>query len=346
MNDKHDIYLQNGEIIYLGRVDSARFLPGENRFMLRYWITDLRASELKIYWNQMTESLIVPIPEHTPADSIDLIIGDEANPIPEGNYTFQIISSDGSGIESIPFERIGNVYGENFYTSMLDRFVLNMNYNPDNKVLSINWGPPSSSKDIGVEISYYMDEEENVLQFTTEELASPTVLNNISVENGVTYRSMYLPEPLAIDTFFTAPKPLTIIQNVALNKPVTTSSNLSATYSGDKAVDGIVTAASRWISANTAGVAHWIEIDLQQEYSLHSFRFHKHLYEQFLIPNFTFQIHKNGEWVDIEEVEDHVEEIYEGVFTEEVVTDKVRIFIPSYANNMARVYEFEVYVQF
>jgi hypothetical protein len=346
MNDKHDFYLQDGEIIYLGRVDSARILPGENRFLLRYWITDLRATQLKIFWNQMTDSLIVPIPTHQPADSIDVLIGDATSSIPEGNYTFQIVSSDGDGLESIIFERLGNVYGENFRMTLVDRFVRNLDYDSDNNEIAINWGAPSSSREIGVEITYYSEDKENILHLTSEQLALQTVLENVNVEKGVSYRTMFLPEPTAIDTFYTAPVQLEIIQNVALNKPVRTSSVLSAAYGGSNAVDGIATAASRWISSNASGLEHWIEVDLEKEYSLHSFMLHKHLYNEFLIPNFTFQIQKDGEWIDLVVVEDYVGEIYEAVFSEEVVTDKVRIFIPVYQNNMARVYELGVYVKY
>lgn len=346
MNDKHDFYLKDGEIIYLGRVDSAKILPGKNRFLLRYWITDSRAKELKIYWNQMANSYSTPIPPHQPTDSIDVIIGDEANRIPEGNYTFQLISNDGSGLESIAFEILGNVYGEQFPLLMSDRYVKNASYNPDLQEVSVEWGAPPSSRDIGVELTYYKGDTKNVIKIPTEQLTSKTILNSVNIEKGVTYRTLFLPEPAAIDTFYTSPISLPILQNVALGKSVTTSSNLTAAYTGANVVDGVVSSASRWISSSASGLEHWIEIDLGKEYSLYSFKFHKQVYSVFLLPNFTFQINKNGEWVDLVEVENYLEEIYEYVFSDEVITDKVRILIPPYENNMARVYEFAVYVKY
>ena len=39
-------------------------------------------------------------------------------------------------------------------------------------------------------------------------------------------------------------------------------------------------------------------------------------------------------------------EIYELVFHEEVVTDKVRLFVPIYPNNMVRLMELYVYVKY
>lgn len=229
---------------------------------------------------------------------------------------------------------------------MSDRYVKSVDYNPDVQQISVEWGEPHSSKDIGVELTYYKGDTKNVIIVPTTQLTSKTILDSVNVEKGVTYRTMFLPEPMAIDTFTTAPVSLTILQNIALRKSVKTSSNLNDNYSGAKAVDGIVSTESRWISSSGSGLEHWIEIDLEKEYSLYSFKFHKHLYQNFLIPNFTFQTSKNGEWINLVEVENYLGEVYEMIFSDKVITDKVRIFIPKYVNNMARVYEFAVYVKF
>jgi len=346
MNDKHDIYLQNGEIFYIGRVDSAKILPGQNRFVLRYWITDARAKELKIYWNQKRDSLIVSVPVHNPSDSIDVLIGDNEHIIPEGGYTFQVISSGGGNLKSIVFEKSGNVYGEKFLSTLTNRFVRKIDYDPNKEKLSIAWGEPSSSREIGVEITYFVGETKNVVKLTAGQIGSKTILDNVNVEKGVSYRTMFLPEPIAIDTFFTSPTPVTILQNVALNKPVKTSSNLNNSFDGSKAVDGIISTDSRWISSSGSELEHWIEIDLGREYKLYSFKLYKNLYNDFFLPNFTFQIQKNGEWIDVLGVEKNLGEIYEGIITDEVTADKVRLFIPIYEKNMVRLMEFAVYVKY
>ncbi len=343
MNDKHDLYLRDGEIIYIGRVDSAKILPGNSRFLLRYWITDNRAKELHIYWNQRRDSLMLPIPVHQPSDSIEALIGD----IPEGNYTFQLVSSDETGLQSIPFEMLGNVYGERFASTLLtDRFIKSVDYDPDGQTVTLWWGSPSSIREIGVEIAYFEEDKEKVVRLSNEDMGSVTVIENVNVEKEVTYRTMFLPEPAAIDTFFTDIKPITILQNVALNKPVKTSSNLNDSYSGAKAVDGnISTDDSRWISSSAEGLEHWIEIDLGKEYSLYSFKLYKHLYNEFLLPNFIIQVEKNGEWVDVEKVENYFGEIFEVIFDEEISTSKVRLFIPAYEKNQTRIREIAVYVK-
>lgn len=344
MNDKHDFYLEDGEIIYIGRVDSARILPGNERFVLRYWIRDSRAKELKVFWNEKRDSSIVSIPEHQPTDSIDVLFGGNGKIIPEGNYTFQLISTDGYNLKSVPFEVLGNVYGGQFASTLVNRFINGISYHTDNNQLIITWGDPSSFKDIGIEITYFEGEEKKVIKFISEK-GTQTTINNFNIEKRGSYRTMFLPESMAIDTFFTDPTPLVIIQNIALNKPVKTSSNLNDDYTGSKAVDGIISTDSRWISSSEAGLEHWIEIDLEKEFNLVSFKLHKHLYQGFSIPNFTFQAEINGEWINILKVENDLSEVYEGTFPDEIKTDKVRLFVPNYENNMVRIMEIDVYAK-
>src|SRR5690554_2030075 len=288
MNDKHDIYLQDGEIVYIGRVDSARILSGKERFKLRYWITDPRAKELKIYWDEKNDSAIIMIPEHKPTDSIDVIIGDDERIIPENNYVFHLIATDGNDLKSVSYEQLGNVYGEKFKSTIVKRFIKEINYNSDTNQLIITWQPPSSSNDIGVEITYFEDEDKQVIKSGNEDSNFKTTIENLNIDRGISYRTMYLPGIMAIDTFFTSVEPLKIIQNIALNKSTVTSSFLNG-YPGSNAIDGdISTMASRWID-NSPESIRWIEIDLGGEFNLVSFELYKHLYDIYFLPNFIFQ---------------------------------------------------------
>lgn len=344
MNDVHDKYLEGGEILYIGRVDSAKILAGNERFVLRYWITDPRAKELTIYWNEKQSSLVVPIPEHQPTDTLEVIVGEDT-PMTEGNYTFQLVSSDGEGLTSVDFDQIGNVYGSRFEETMVQRFVDETIFEPDSNRLTVTWGDPSSTRDIGVEVTYFEGEEEKVVKVLNED-GMKAVLDNYSVEKGCSFRTMYLPEPDAIDTFFTESSPIEIIQNIALGKPTATSSFLREGFEGSNAVDGVISSASRWITLADEGMEHWLEIDLGGEYNLVSFTVYKYLYNQYQIPNFNFQVNVNGEWVNAVEVTNFMGATYSTTFDEEIRTDKVRIFVPNYQDNMVRIMEVEVYAKF
>ncbi len=203
MNDKHDIYLQDGEVLYIGRIDSARFFTGDQRFLMRYWITDTRAKEMKIYWSQRNDSLIASIPSHSPVDSIDIVIGNDQTLIPEGSHTIEIITTDGEDLRSIKYERIINVYGPKFESTLHNRQIKKTNYNSTNSRLSVDWSDVTSVREIGIEVSY-TDTEMNpvVLKIPIEEIGSSTVLENVNADDDILYRTMFLPEPHSIDTFY------------------------------------------------------------------------------------------------------------------------------------------------
>lgn len=346
MNEKHDMYLQDGEILYIGRVDSARIIPGNERFMLRYWITDPRAKELKVYWNEKRDSALFAIPAHLATDSMEVIIGENGKVIPEGSYTFQLISTNGGDLKSVTYEKYGNVFGPQFLSTLAERSVKETSYDSENNRLTITWGDPFSNKDVGVEISYYLGEEKIVAKLSGNEPGIKITLDDLNLEKGVSYRTMFLPEKMAIDTFFTNAIPIPVIQNIAKNKPVSTSSNLNDGFSGAKAVDGIISTDSRWISSSEAGREHWLVINLEKESSLFSVKVYKHLYNSFYLANFNLQAEINGEWVNIAVVENHLGAVYEIILPEVVKTDKIRLFVPNYVNNMVRLMELEVYVKY
>ena len=211
MNDKHDIYLEGGEIDYIGRVDSAKILAGNQRFELRYWITDPRAKVLKIYWSQKKDSVVVPIPAHQPKDSVELVIGDAQKIIPENNYTLQLLSTDGGSLSSIFFEKIGNVYGPKFQASLLDRLYTLVKYTAAGSVVTINWAGITSDKEIGIEFSYFSPDDTPIkTKLSTAAVGTQTILSNVNKGKGITYRTMFLPEKFAIDTFYTASRTVVI----------------------------------------------------------------------------------------------------------------------------------------
>jgi hypothetical protein len=211
MNDKHDIYLQGGEINYIGRVDSAKILAGNQRFKLKYWITDPRAKVLKIYWSQKKDSVIVPIATHLPKDSIELIIGDALKIIPQNNYTIQLVSTDGGSLKSIVFEKIGNVYGSKFLATLSNRLYTLVKYTVAGSEVAITWAGITSDKEIGLEFSYVdMNNLPVKTKLSTMALGAVTTLKNVNKPLGITYRTMFLPEKMAIDTFYTSSRTVVI----------------------------------------------------------------------------------------------------------------------------------------
>ena len=208
MNESIEPYLSQGEIIYISKSDSAFVYPGRERFMVQFYMSDPRATEMHIYWSQRADSLIIPISEEDKGKAIDVYVGTATSPIAEGNYTVELITHDALGHTSIVDEKVVNVYGEVFENRVVSKFIKSAKFRKATAYVSegidIVWGSASSEKEIGVSIYYTgADGMPKEVFYTTAELKGGTSLENIDVREPIDYVTHYLPEPLAIDTFST-----------------------------------------------------------------------------------------------------------------------------------------------
>jgi hypothetical protein len=202
MNDKHRTWLESGEIVYIGKVDSLYAFPGDERIQFRYWISDPRAKTITVSWSLGKESLELEVPAHLPGEHFDVYIGKNEKTITEGDHTFQWTTKDGKGNRSVVFEKGANVYGPRYRSRISNRPLLGAGVNGTN--VTLRWGGMTDDDEIGIIISYTDVTEVPVERyFTSEEIASPVVLPDVKVTSPVTYRTLYLPDPAAIDTFST-----------------------------------------------------------------------------------------------------------------------------------------------
>lgn len=240
-----------------------------------------------------------------------------------------------------------SVYGERYQSTLTNRILSSVEYTSDSGALSLFFSGPLNEDDKGVEISYTDDNRENkTLVLPNSEITSPVSLNNVDVTENISYRTMFLPDSTAIDTFFTEfsdPIEVTEEVNVALGKPVKTSDNYTSTYNGSKAVDGeMLSKKTRWISS-TSTEEHWLEIDLENEYAINSIKTFTGSGTVFEDPtvNFFFQAEIEGEWVNVLEITGNSDPKFNASFPM-VSTSKVRYLVPAYKNNVVRLYEIEV----
>ncbi len=341
MNDKHDEWLAKGETVYIGKIDSVKAFPGRNRLLLKYWISDPRAKTITVYWGvNDSYSKVLEVPSHNPTDAMELTF-DGAERLDEGNYTFHWIASDHLGNKSMLFESLASVYGDLYQEKLINRRVIEANV-ADNGNINITWAGASSEDEIGVEI-FYTDKENNSVTEFYPNLKTSLTLERANYLKGVTYRTLYKPALTAIDTFYTNIISLGAAKrtNVSQGKPVRASDILdpsNATQQPANAVDGnYATNATRWVS--TASGEHWLEIDLQAEYSINSFKtWNGSSGYNNPIAAFKFQAWVNGAWLDLVSVSGNSDAQYGADFTP-VTTSKVRF----YAYNQVRLYEIAVY---
>jgi hypothetical protein len=342
MNDKHDEFLARGETVYIGKVDSVRSFPGKERLLMKYWISDPRAKNITIYWDvNDSQSREIPVPAHAPSDALEVLF-DGANSLPEGSYTFHWVSSDQHENKSMPFEKIAAVYGALYQEKLLNRRILETIPDDDAGQLTIKWAAASSEEETGIELQYTTTGGEVRNNRYPASLLTTLTLDDIDFTKGVTYRTLYIPEPTAIDTFYTETARASIVKiiNVARDKPIVSSDDLNATYPAEKAVDGQLGDASRWVSS-ASGSEHWIEIDLQGEYTINSYAFWNGSSNNYFnnpLASFKLQAWVNDAWIDA-----HASAVpNDGPFSTDfppVTTTKVRFVSPT----QTRIYELEVY---
>lgn len=201
MNDLHNKYLKDGERIYLGRIDSVHIYPGNQRVKFRYWVSDPRVKSVLLFWVPENDSVKININKTLSTDSFDITIGglNGLKSIQEGNYTFKIITSNDDGDYSLPFEKIINIYGETYRSTLLNRLLKTKIVK--NNDLIVDWLEAESGS-LFTEIKYTNTNGETVIKPISTSLVKDTLLN-FPISGTFEHRTAYLPVPESLDTFYT-----------------------------------------------------------------------------------------------------------------------------------------------
>ncbi len=191
----YEKYLEDGEIVYPGKVIDVISHPGYKRIQLSVVLgSDPNISKVKIYWNSRTDSIEAAVQRVNAIDTVDVMIPNLA----EGIYNFDLFTFDDSGNMSVGVKASGTVFGDVYVGALLNRALL---YAVCGKVV---WGGVSDGM-IGTEISY-TDLDDNIKTSFISNDEMETILSDIKgVE--LEYRTAHIPDSLAIDTFYTAYEP-------------------------------------------------------------------------------------------------------------------------------------------
>src|SRR5688572_9070841 len=118
MEDTYKDYIQDGEIIYTGRVDSVKVYPGHNRIRLSMLLlSDPKITTVKVFWNEKMDSAVQNITRSPGVDTVYFLLDN----MTEATYSFQIYTYDDKGHSSIKTEVIGAVYGQTYINSLFNR---------------------------------------------------------------------------------------------------------------------------------------------------------------------------------------------------------------------------------
>lgn len=195
MDDKYKEYIVPNGITYPGKVTKLRIFPGHDR--LRFsWLkgTDPRVVEARIFWNNYRDSVKIDIPDK---DTISYLLEN----MPENTYSLFVRTYDVNKNASVPVEILGITYGENYQASLLSRAIEATEIDETGK-LNVLWGVADITNGATATEIRYVNTQGKTKIIQSDIKSNSTEISDFS-GYSYEYRTLFLPDSLAIDTFYT-----------------------------------------------------------------------------------------------------------------------------------------------
>jgi len=188
-------FLKDGEINYVGKVDTAFVHSGNHRIKLSFNLKDPNINRVKVIWDLGGDSVIVPIQKGIGLETFDVLLDN----LEERLYSFVIYTLDKNDNKSVAYRIQGQSYGEEYISTLLNRAISTISYAGTNA--TINWYEGNEQL-LETEIIYTtLDQVEQTLILPSNQ--NSIVLTNIDRSKGLKYKTIYKPNELAIDQFHT-----------------------------------------------------------------------------------------------------------------------------------------------
>lgn len=198
MDDTYHKFIKNGPIVYPGKADSVTVHPGHDRVQLSWWLgSPQTVVSCKVFWNFGADSVSVPVGHVAGvADTITTYI----DSLTEGSYSFTVYTYDQAGNQSVGSSAIGNVYGDIYQSTLNNRPVRTTKFDTTGAKVTIAW--------VGIDINclgtqWTYTGTDNLPKTFYSPIGDTTILTGCKVTSPVSYRSLFVPEADAIDTFYT-----------------------------------------------------------------------------------------------------------------------------------------------
>lgn len=272
--DVHKEYIEGGEIIYAPKPDTVSFIAGNGRILFNCRTYNApNVQSIDVYWNDGLDSLIIPVKMNTGYDSISVILDN----MEEKSYTFNIQTTDNFGHKSLFVTDFGTSYGETYQSRLSDRRIKTVSLSDKGGIITWYFAP---SNLVRTEIRYTKNDgsQSVVVTPSTKEVVE---LPDIKAGSTIDYRSLYIPEAEAIDTFATAwntyETPIPEEYRYDRSSWVVLSASDEATdYPKTALLDDDLN--SFWHSAYEGGdtpLPHWAVIDMQSQKRISKFEVYR-----------------------------------------------------------------------
>lgn len=272
MDSIYSEFVKEGETIYPQKADSLKTYSGDSRIKISWLLlSDPSITSSKVFWNNKKDSVEVAVQRTKSIDTVSVII----NNLDERVYTFEIYTYDAKGNKSVSSEVSGTVYGDIYKSSLVPRTINTLTVT--GKDIIIDW-KAAIDKSIGNEV-IYTDNTGIIQKRHVPVNQNSTKLTDYNLDTDFQYRSLFLTDTAAIDTFLTKYE---LVQIGKVSKEVNKSDfqiyelpgdysvpNSSATGLAHVLTNSSVVNSPTYISKVSGHVLpQWFTIDLGEEYEL------------------------------------------------------------------------------
>jgi len=266
MDEIYKEHVVSNGIIYPGKATSPFIAAGRDRVQV-LWLkgSDPKVSRSKIYWNNYTDSVELDVSQEL--DTIRCFI----EGLEENTYTFIIKTFDAAGNVSIPVEVSGRSYGAIYQAGIFNRNISEEVVSEDDGWI-INWEKADIAK--GAIFSEIVYKNSQGLDHTILAMVDDvsTTITDFKGGTQYKYRTAYIPEVGAIDTFYTDYYVRTMPpQKMKKNGwAITASSNAADTQAPNGGPEKVIDddPNTYWHSKHkptSPGYPHWLAIDMKRK---------------------------------------------------------------------------------
>lgn len=194
-------FVKDGIKIYVEKPKQAHLHGGDNRAIISWVIlSDPNVESYKIYWNNKADSLGGTVERSMGVDTVEVLV----EPVEEKFHQFDIMLFDKYGNSSLSTSCVGFVYGDLYRESIknLNRPYKEINSIADSNDYEITW-TDVKDKTLVYSLIYYRDTTNVESQIRIPSSSEVDTLRAVDSNQDLRIQTAYLPDTLAVDTFFT-----------------------------------------------------------------------------------------------------------------------------------------------
>jgi hypothetical protein len=197
--DDYKKFTEKGEISYTGKLDSVKVFSGRNRVLIKgLLLADPKVVSLRIFWNNMADSLVIPVTKKSPVDSVSVLV----DKLTEGVQNFVIYTYDNAGNKSIPVFKTGRSYGARYQASLFNR-PIDAAFTDAKGITRVSWLGMDRLTGVYATELEYTDKTDKLVTLKAPIDSTSTFLKNFKPGSSLRYRTLFLPDTSTIDIFST-----------------------------------------------------------------------------------------------------------------------------------------------